>query len=100
MRQRLFGEPPLTARDCADWMGFTPAWVRGAITTGVTIATGKVVKLEAETLAINGRRTHRIHLDGFVTFLTAIGWKHLPSRQGYPAPARPQARATNGHDRA
>jgi len=94
MRQLLFGEPPLTARACADWMGVTPAWVRGAITTGVTIANGKIVKLEAETPVINGRRMHRIHLDSFVTFLTAIGWKHLPSRAAHPAPrpALPHAR--------
>jgi len=36
------------------------------------------VKLEAETLTFGNRRTHRIHLDAFVTFLHAIGWKRIP----------------------
>jgi hypothetical protein len=36
------------------------------------------VKLEAETITVRGRRCHRIHLDRFVDFLKAIGWKRLP----------------------
>ena len=74
---------PLTARECADYMGFTPAWIRKAINEGVTVR-GHVVKLEAETLSVNGRTTHRIHEHSFNQFLVAIGWKHLP-RVG-PAP--------------
>lgn len=70
-------DPPLTTRACADWMGFTTEWVRGAIDEGVSIS-GHVVKLEAETLTINGRRSHRIHLDHFRTFLRAIGWMRIP----------------------
>jgi hypothetical protein len=71
-------DPPLTTRACADWMGFTPAWIRAAIDEGVTVHR-RVVKLEAETMTLNGRRVHRIHLDHFITFLVAIGWKRIPS---------------------
>jgi hypothetical protein len=70
-------DPPLTTRACADWMGFTTEWVRAAIDEGVGVG-GRVVRLEAETLRLNGRRSHRIHLDAFITFLQAIGWKRIP----------------------
>lgn len=70
----------LTSRACADWMGFTPAWIRIAIDRGVTVRRRRV-KLEAETLTLNGRRLHRIHQDRFREFLTAIGWKRLPRPQ-------------------
>lgn len=75
-------EKPLTARECAEWMGYTSSWIRRAINDGVLVR-GTTVRLEAETLSINGRTTHRIHLDSFVTFLRAIGWKRLP-RQPLP----------------
>lgn len=71
-------DPPLTTRDVADWMGLTTEWVRGAIDEGVPVAGGRVVKLEAETLTVNNRRTHRIYLDAFRAFLKAIGWRRLP----------------------
>jgi hypothetical protein len=70
-------DPPLTTRACADWMGLTTAWVRLAITEGV-VTRGVCVKLEAETLKINNRRIHRIHLDKFIDFLRAVGWKRIP----------------------
>jgi hypothetical protein len=70
-------DPPLTTRECADWMGLTASWVRAAIDEGVTVG-GRVVRLEAETLMLNGRRINRIHLDRFVVFLAAIGWKRIP----------------------
>lgn len=79
MRRRFLHDPPLTCRECADYMGFTPTWIRQAIRDGVTVR-GKTVKLEAETLALNGRPTYRIHVDKFSEFLQAIGWKHLPTR--------------------
>jgi hypothetical protein len=60
-------------------MGFCPEWIRAAITEGVTHR-GELVKLEAEALHLNGRTVYRIQLDGFVTFLRAIGWKRLPRR--------------------
>jgi hypothetical protein len=60
-------------------MGFTSAWVRSAINEGVEVS-GTTVKLEAETLTINGRIVHRIHEDSFIAFLSAIGWKRLPHR--------------------
>ena len=58
-------------------MGVTTEWVRQAIDHGVTVL-GSTVKLEAETLALSGRRAIRIHQDQFRAFLQAIGWKHLP----------------------
>jgi hypothetical protein len=70
---------PLTVRDCADYLGFTTEWIRRAITDGVNVH-GVLLKLEAETLTFNKRRTYRIHLDKFTQFLRAIGWKHLPAR--------------------
>jgi hypothetical protein len=72
-------DPPLTTRACADWMGFSPDWIRAAIDEGVTVR-GHLVKLDAEILTMNGRRSHRVHLDAFIVFLTAIGWKRIPPR--------------------
>jgi hypothetical protein len=69
---------PLTTRACADFMGFTPEWIRCAIDAGVTVD-GRRVQLAAETLTIGSRRTHRIHVDQFVRFLDAIGWKRMPA---------------------
>ena len=62
-------------------MGLTSAWIRAAIHEGVRVR-GQVVMLEAESLSINGRPVHRVHLHHFVTFLKAIGWKRLPTRSG------------------
>ena len=70
-------EPPLSPRQCADFMGHTPEWVRNAITRGVRVG-DKTVFLEAERLLLNGRRLYRIHSDHFAQFLRAIGWQHLP----------------------
>ena len=72
-------DPPLTTRDCADWMGLTTEFIRGAIDEGVSVH-GHQVHLGAETVTLNRRRIHRIHLDDFVTFLQAIGWKRIPRR--------------------
>lgn len=66
-------DPPLTTRDCADWMGLSTEFIRGAIDDGA---------LEAEDVTINGKRVLRIHLDRFVAYLRAIGWKRLPKRPG------------------
>jgi hypothetical protein len=71
-------------------MGLTPEWVRGAIDEGVTVA-GATVKLKAESLHVNGRRIHRIHLDAFRAFLTAIGWQRLPK----PTNSTSRANAAN-----
>jgi excisionase family DNA binding protein len=62
-------DPPLTTRDCADYMGLTTEFIRGAIEDG---------QLEAEDVIINGRRVIRIHLDQFVAYLKSIKWKRLP----------------------
>jgi hypothetical protein len=71
-------DPPLTTRECADYMNMTPVWVRRAIDEGV-LTRGRLVKLEAETITVNGRRLHRIHLDRFIAFLQAIGWQRIPT---------------------
>lgn len=59
-------------------MGVTQSWIRSAINQGVTHQ-GRRVTLEAETLELNGRNMHRIHVDAFITFLKAIHWKRLPA---------------------
>jgi hypothetical protein len=72
-------DPPLTTRLCADFLAMTTEWVRNAIDNGVTVP-GRLlpVKLEAETLTINGRRVHRIHHDRFRAFCQDIGWARIP----------------------
>jgi len=70
-------DPPLTTRDVGDYMGRSTSWVRGAIDEGVWVP-GGLVRLKAESLTFNGRRTHRIHLDDFIAFLQAIGWRRIP----------------------
>lgn len=65
-------ETPLTTRDCADWMGVTPEYIRGAIDEG---------QLAAEAVTVNGRRLIRIHVDDFREYLQRIGWKRIPTRR-------------------
>jgi hypothetical protein len=89
-------DPPLTTRLCADWCGMTTAWVREAIDVGHQLPGRRErVKLEAETITLNRRRVHRIHLDAFIAFLRAIGWRRLPrSPRAFPratAPDKPAA---------
>jgi len=72
-------DSPLTTRACADFMGYTSEWIRGAIDEGVVVR-GTLVKLEAETIRHGARRrTYRIHADKFVEFLRALGWSRLPA---------------------
>jgi len=78
-------DPPLTTRACADYMGFSPEWIRQAIEHGHSNQQGLTVRLEAETLTVNGRRLHRIHLDEFIRFLKAYGWKRVPRHPREPA---------------
>lgn len=66
-------DPPLTTRDCADWMGVGTDFIRGAIEDG---------QLQAEDVRVNGKRLIRVHLDAFVAYLRAIGWKRLPRVPG------------------
>jgi hypothetical protein len=70
-------DAPWTTRACADYVRFTPEWIRVAIVEGVVID-GQCVKLEAETITTGARRLYRIHVDKFADFLSAIGWKRLP----------------------
>jgi hypothetical protein len=62
-------DPPLTTSDCAEWMGMTTEFIRGAVDDG---------QLQAEDVTINGRRVIRIHLDDFIAYLKKIGWRRLP----------------------
>lgn len=78
-------DTPLTPRQCADFTGFTPTWVRNAINDGFEVH-GAIVKLEAEILILNGRTHYRIYEQDFITFLKAIGWKHLPRRSASLSP--------------
>lgn len=72
-------DPPLTTRACADWMGVTPSWIRSAITEGVPVR-GGLVTLDAEVLVLSAhRRLYRVHLDQFIVFLRAIGWRRIPA---------------------
>jgi hypothetical protein len=70
-------DPPLTTRDCADWMGLSTEWVRAAIDEGVRV-NGHQIRLEAEGVRVNGRQLRRVHLDAFIAFLHAIGWRRVP----------------------
>jgi hypothetical protein len=70
-------DPPLTTRECGDWMGMSPKWVRDAIVYGHHVK-GAIVFLEAESVVVNRRTVHRIYLDRFAEFLTAIGWSRIP----------------------
>lgn len=79
-------DPPLTTRDCADFMGMSPAWVRAAIEEGVTHRR-RLVKLRAERLGLNGRTIYRVHLDQFIVFLVAIGWRRVPPHPSQRAAA-------------
>ena len=58
-------------------MGVSTQSVRDWIHHGYFTGT-ETVKLQAEMLTVNGRRMHRIYLDSFITFLTAIGWQRVP----------------------
>jgi hypothetical protein len=73
-------DAPWTTRACADYVGFTQEWIRIAINEGVVI-NGKRVRLEAETVMTGTRRIHRVHVDKFSDFLSAIGWTRLPARR-------------------
>jgi hypothetical protein len=82
LRRELVGgaratDPPLTTRDCAEFMDVGTDWIRAAIEEGVTFH-GVVVKLGAYSEVLNDKRLIRISLEQFVTFLRAIAWPHVP----------------------
>jgi hypothetical protein len=67
---RRASDPPLTTRDCADWIGTGTDYVVGAINAG---------ELKAERFARPGKRAqYRIHLDDFIAFLKSIGFQRIP----------------------
>jgi hypothetical protein len=75
VEQRITGgrratDPPLTARECADWMGMGTDYIWDAIKAG---------DLKAERFGMPGKRAkYRIHLDDFIRFLQKIGFQRLP----------------------
>jgi excisionase family DNA binding protein len=53
---RRASDPPLTTRDCADWIGCSTNYIRDAIVSGELAAAGRV------------GRSHRIPYESFVEF--------------------------------
>ena len=74
---RFLDTRPLKVSECADYMGVSAEYIRQAITEGIPVR-GQIVRLDAEVLTSTRRSTYRIHQSAFLTFLQAIGWKHLP----------------------
>jgi hypothetical protein len=63
-------DPPLTTRDCADWVGMDTKYIREEIEAGT---------LKAERFGRPGRKPiYRIHVDDFIAFLRTIGFQRLP----------------------
>ena len=69
MRRRPRIEPPLTTRECANYIGVTTEFIRGAIADG---------ELAAEVVTSGGRRLIRVHVDHFHAYLRRIGWRRVP----------------------
>lgn len=70
--QRQHQEPPLSTRECADFIGCSTDYILKAIKAG---------KLSAEraTMPGNQRAMYRVHVDDFRAFLKAINFKRLPA---------------------
>lgn len=64
-------DPPLTTRDCADYMGRSVDYIQKAIDAG---------HLQATFVQLPGSRQGRwtIEQAAFVEFLRAIGWHRIP----------------------
>lgn len=63
-------DPALTTKDIADWMGVTPAYVRGEITDG---------KLPYDDVSNSPkRRDYRIRYSDFIDYLKRRGYRKLP----------------------
>ena len=64
-------DPPLTTRDCADYMGRSVDYIQKAIEVG---------HLQAAFVQLPGSRQGRwtIEPGDFVAFLRAIGWHRIP----------------------
>lgn len=64
-------QPPLTTRECADFIGVTTDYIVNAIKAG---------ELKADDLRAPGARNavYRVHEDDFVAFLKTRKWSRLP----------------------
>jgi hypothetical protein len=69
---RRASDPPLSTRDCADWIGTGTDYIVDSIREG---------QLKAERIGRPGRRPfYRIHFEDFVKFLRLIGFRRIPKR--------------------
>lgn len=64
-------QPPLSTRECADFMGVSTTYIVEAIKAG---------ELPAEDARRPGagRAVYRVHEDDFIAFLRTRNWKRLP----------------------
>lgn len=62
-------QPPLTTRECAEFMGVSTTYIVEAIKDG---------KLQAERIPSGRRTLYRIHEDDFIVYLRALHWSRLP----------------------
>jgi excisionase family DNA binding protein len=60
---RRAADPPLTTRDCANWIGCSTDYIRDAIEAGELVSAGRV------------GRTLRIPYDSFVAFCQRKGYR-------------------------
>lgn len=65
-------DPPLSTRECADFMGVSTGYIRSAIRAG---------ELAAEEIRVPGRTRpmYRVHVDDFRAFLQRIQFKRVPA---------------------
>jgi excisionase family DNA binding protein len=63
--------PPLSTRECAEFMGVSTDYIVKAIKAG---------ELRAECARRPGARNvlYRVHEDEFIAWLRALGWSRLP----------------------
>lgn len=62
-------QPPLSTRECAEFMGVSTDYIVRAIKAG---------DLRAEALPSGKRTLYRVHEDDFITWLRALRWSRLP----------------------
>lgn len=65
-------EPPLSTRECADFIGCSTEYIREAIRAG---------ELQAEQITMPGkhRGMWRIHPDDFRAFLVKVNFRRIPA---------------------
>lgn len=64
-------QPPLSTRECAEFLGVSRTFILEAIRSG---------ELRAEAIRRTGKAKalYRVHEDDFVAWLKKIGWSRLP----------------------